>query len=420
MQIKLKEELDLGKVWKSITNVWDVTKLVFKDILNTSATLIKITFMSDPKKIKEEMGKWKQRKRLIDQKILAKVEEIRKDFGPDFQTVLFITNPGLYLTERTLFGVGPELNKLNLYFEEAGIKISDLPPMFLPGTPEGDEQLATRMRNALQGNISPYENVADFDRDAKRINQQLSKIIGISGKVNESITDVDDVRSSLNEARKNEETNLIELAKESTLEGMKEFFKTADQSALIDKSAKTDYLKFKEEELNRFIKILNVPISFSKKMAEAASLEDFKKVLNEFEAESFYKVEGLDDQKEKELINVANQLFKESKKQGKKSIEKVIQAAGSNISAEKITDEELKNLCRLVVARSSFQGLIESLQNPDQNFIESQNQMKEDFKKSFSDGMKKEDFIFLNQSEEGKKIAEFIRSGINKIDSAGL
>jgi len=418
--LAINEELDLGRVWKDIANVWNVTKLVFQDILNTSATLIKITFMTDEKKMKEELGKWEQRKKLIDQEIFSKIEEVRESFGPDFKAVLFLTNPGLYMTERTLIGAGPAFNQLNKFFEDAGIAISDLPSIFPSGTPEGEEQLARRMRDALQGNISPYENMADFSRDAKRINDQLSKITGISGKINENFEGVDDVRFTLLEARQDSSENLIELSREGIVDGVKEFFQTNKQEQLIDSSAINDYLKFKKEELNRFIVILNTPVSFVKKISEAKDLKELRNIIEAFEKESLYKVEGIDDQKEKELIQVAKELFEKTKKEGKEAVKKVIQAANSNLSADKITDDQLNDLCKLIVARSSFEGLIESLKKPTEDMLKEQKELKESFKKQFSDNLSKDELSFLRQQKDGKKMEDFILNGINKIDSAGL
>jgi len=418
--LMINEELDLGRVWKDIANVWDVTKLVFKDILNTSATLIKITFMTDEKKMKEELGKWEQRKKLIDQEIFSKIEEVRKSFGPDFKAALFLTNPGLYMTERTLIGAGPAFNQLNKFFEDAGIAISDLPSIFPSGTPEGEEQLARRMRDSLQGNISPYENMADFSRDAKRINDQLSEIIGISGKINENFEGVDDVRFTLLEARQDSSENLIELSREGIINGAKEFFQTNKQEQLIDSSAINNYVNFKKEELNRFIAILNTPVSFVKKISEAKDLKELRDVIEAFEKEPLYKVEGIDDQKEKELIQVAKELFEKTKEEGKEAIKKVIQAANSNLSADKITDDQLNDLCKMIVARSSFEGLIESLKKPTEDMLKEQSELKESFKKQFSDNINKDELSFLRQQKDGKKMADFIIEGINKIDSAGL
>jgi len=418
--LAINEELDLNRVWKSVTNVWDVTKLVFQDILNTSATLIKIAFITDESKIKNEFDRWAQRKKIIDQKIFRKVNEVRDEFGPEFKTFLFLSNPGLYMMERTLVGGGPALNDLNQFFEEAGVKVSDLPPIFGGGTPEAEKQLASRMLNSLQGNISPYENMADFSRDAKRINDKLSEIIGIAGRVNESIEGIDDIQRMLFEARKDSSIDIVEMSIESQLNGMKKLFQTSKQEQLIDSSAINDYLQLKKEELDRFIKILNTPISFVKKISEAKDLKELRNVIDAFENQSLYKVEGIDDQKEKELIQIAKKLFENTKKKGKKAVEKIIQAANSDLSPEKITDNELNDLCKLVVARSSFEGLIESLKNPDEKMLESQKQLKESFKKEFSDNINKEELDFLRQQKDGKKIAEFIVEGINKIDSAGL
>jgi hypothetical protein len=418
--LAINEELDLNRVWKSVTNVWDVTKLVFQDILNTSATLIKIAFITDESKIKNEYDRLAQRKKIIYQKIFRKVNEIRDEFGPEFKTFLFLSNPGLYMMERTLVGGGPALNDLNQFFEEAGVKVSDLPPIFGGGTPEAEKQLASRMLNSLQGNISPYENMADFSRDAKRINDKLSEIIGIAGRVNESIEGIDDIQRMLFEARKDSSIDIVEMSIESQLNGMKKLFQTSKQEQLIDSSAINDYLQLKKEELDRFIKILNTPISFVKKISEAKDLKELRNVIDAFENQSLYKVEGIDDQKEKELIQIAKKLFENTKKKGKKAVEKIIQAANSDLSPEKITDNELNDLCKLVVARSSFEGLIESLKNPDEKMLESQKQLKESFKKEFSDNINKEELDFLRQQKDGKKIAEFIVEGINKIDSAGL
>jgi len=80
-------------------DVLSATKLAVSDIANPLATSLQLLnpFLISPRKIKEKMNSYNQRKDEINSKWKSLHTKINSDLSPDVQAIAFIMNPSLYL-----------------------------------------------------------------------------------------------------------------------------------------------------------------------------------------------------------------------------------------------------------------------------------------------------------------------------------
>lgn len=421
----INEDLDFGKIWKSITNVWDVAKIVIQDVLNVTAYSLKITFANDPAKIEEIIGTYRLNKDRIADRYKAKMSEIDQSIGPEMNFLMFIAAPGPYIAGELLIKEPTITKSLIQYFADAGVKISKWQPAADAITnPTGSEKvLADLMHAAFTGQRMVFNDTADFTNARKRVEGNIASKLGVGG-VSET---VDSIRQMINEARQNRSTEEIMNSVQGLIaKDAAEAIKSVDKKMLVSPEDFKVFVETKKKEANEYVDALNAPAKFAIESSKVETLEDFVESVNKLQESSIYKIEGLDDVSESKILEQAKKLAAQAKKQGQKAMEEVMLAANIKLEKNKVpTDQLLLNAAKIVSAKAALASAVEMFANPKeseagQQFLKAQEQAKKEMLSNFMDELDEDVIDFLENHKDGQILLEIYEKGAEAIKNAGL
>lgn len=420
----VNEDLDFGKIWKSVTNVWDVAKIVVQDVLNVVTYSLKITFTNDPKKMEEVAGTYRQLKDRIGDRYKAKMNEINQSIGPELNFLMFLAAPGPYIASELLIREPSITRDLIQYFGDSGVKISKWQPAADAITnPVGAERvISDLMHSAMTGQRMVFDS-ANFNVGRKTIESNISSKLGLTG-VSES---VGDIRRLINEARNERSTEeIMSSVQELIAKDAAEVIKDIDKKMFVNPEDFKGFVETKQKEAQSYVDALNAPGKFAIESSKAESLEDFIDALNKFEKQSIYKIDGLDQASEAKILEQAKKLAEQAKKQGKKAIDEVMLAANMTVEKGKTpTDQLLLDASKVVSAKAALSSAIEMFANPEKsesgkNLLKAQEQARKEMLSNFMDDLTEDAIEFLEKYKDGKILLDVYQKGAEAIKMAGL
>ena len=237
---------DLSKVWDSFTAVFKTTGLALKAIASALVLNFRIVFAVDESEVKKAFRDYEGRSNSISaeyDKVLGPARERLNDLKP----LLFLAAPGAYIANAVV-EKGPTFwPEAKTFFREIGIDISEDPG------PEG-------AGGKSPGSRSERDIAKDMRAQQSAIQSRLDAIFGlVQQRVDESVI--------LNEANDDKQIDAI-------ASSMIQKFKNS--SLGIDKKALQSVIDLKKKQSDEYVRIINAPVSFLKKLSAAKTLEEVK------------------------------------------------------------------------------------------------------------------------------------------------
>jgi len=411
---------DLYKVFDSIKDVWEVTKVAIKDVLSAAVYVYDVAVAVNGEEIAEAKKKFTTRKEKITDLYAGALKSVQERMGKDFHMVAFLAAPGPYLLAQA-YDKGPQTAKDVVQFlGEAGMNF-EMPSRDVRGDPETAADIgAQAYQDAILGKKTSYKQ-ADFTARSQEIESALNKVFGIRSTTSEGVTGIRNLlreekdSKSLDDAMKGAQKGLVKFLEDA----LKDF----DMSKVVDPTDQKSLLDAKQAEAKEYVGILNAPTKFVVAMGKAKTMADVRKA-TEFLKGTPYKLEGIGPDEEKKIAEQAKQLAKDARE--KKKVQEILKAAESKASPDKVTDEELYDASVVVLTKNAIEEIAKVFNDPDKagekgkKLVQEIEKYKAELLEAFMDDLTDKDLEMMAKSKSGRELAEVIRAGASAIKSSGL
>ena len=397
---------DFWPLWDSLGDIWRATKVAGKDLIGTSAFLLKMTFriFLNDNRIEAILENNKSRKDRIwnEYEGIVKAGEGRfPATATDLHLFSFLGNPGSYVAYRMITDGKQYFDDTKDMLLSQGINVrpsSRGPGGYDDKDPTGS--LARAFQNILSGGDSP-----ELTGYRKSLLRRLNRVI--LGKLDESKSAIQDIRNLLKEEK---EVSDPATEYKKSIQAFKGYLENNISQSPKMKSAFEKALQEKRREISQAVEILKSPQVFVLEAMKSKNLEDFSKAVKVLEKTPF-QIDEKSLPKKEELKKAASEMVKKAKEDNK--VELILQSAGIKPKEgdKGPKEEDLLSIAEAVLTKNAIEKLVSQLREPNSDLSKSVEKSRKIFLENIV-GIDKNILDIL--PEEVKKIYSKGREDISK------
>jgi len=387
---------EMTRIFNSFKNIFSVVKTAIKSTISTLALGIEIIITFDEKKYERIFDKYEARSNIIRNEY----DTILKDFNQKFEEykpLLLMTYPGAYISYELLEAnannfyeikeflvntVGVDVSKLDLTSSSSPLMSNSLSNFFRDSDPAG-------RRPGFQKSLKGARSIL---RRQRSLEQKINAIFGLTGAIEESVI--------ISESKDENLLTLVEAFKEIIPNQKPEFFG-------IKENTKKDIESLKKNQIEEFLKILEIPEKFSESLTSAKDVDDVKQsiqILKDFPI----KIGGIEKINKETLEQNVKKSIEDAKKKNKlKELFKELKIDESLSEEEKLAAIKAYQL-KMIIGKSFLESKKE--------IADIMMKLKEEFSKKLVEDTPLDQ---LEKIAPGSDLEKILKEGLKKIENSG-